>query len=296
MKPVVFAFPDNEDIAQDLVAHLGAELGEMNVHRFPDGETVTRILTPVAGRKVILVCTLDRPDEKFLPLIFAAATLRDLGALEVGLIAPYLCYLRQDERFRDGEGITARYFAKALGQWIDWILTVDPHLHRINSLSDIYRVPSAVVHAAPAISGWIRENVSNPLVIGPDNESKQWVAAVADKAGAPYLVLEKTRFGDREVAISMPENISGSNYTPVLVDDIISTGKTMIKTVENLVTQGTPPPICIGIHAIFAETAYQDFQITGVTKLITTNSIQHPSNVIDLSTLIANSVKHLLKS
>lgn len=296
MKPVVFAFPDNEDIAQDLIAHLGAEVGEMNIHRFPDGETVTRIHTPVAGRKVILVCTLDRPDDKYLPLIFAAATLRDLGALEVGLIAPYLCYLRQDKRFRDGEGITARYFAKALGQWIDWIVTVDPHLHRIESLSDVYRVPTAVLHAAPAISNWVRENVSAPLVIGPDSESKQWVAEVADKAGAPYIVLEKTRIGDREVAISMPDNISGSDYTPVLVDDIISTGKTMMETVENLRVAGMAPPVCIGIHAIFAKTAHREFQQIGVKKLITTNSIRHATNAIDLSTIIADGVKRLLKS
>ena len=139
----------------------------------------------------MLVCTLDRPDDKFLPLVFAAAAARDLGAHGSALSAPYLAYMRQDRRFQPGEAVTSTYFAKLLSSQIDWLVTVDPHLHRRGSLAEIYSIPTQVMHAAPLISDWIRSEVKMPLLIGPDSESEQWVAAVARDAGAPHVVLQK---------------------------------------------------------------------------------------------------------
>lgn len=145
----VLPLPGNSAAGQALAAALHATLGAVTIRAFPDQESYVRIDTPVAGRDVILLCTLDRPDEKFLPLAFIAATARQLGAARVGLVAPYLGYLRQDKRFQDGEGITAEYFASLLSRVVDWIITVDPHLHRYHALSDIYAIPSQVVNAAP---------------------------------------------------------------------------------------------------------------------------------------------------
>ena len=111
--------------------------------------------------------------------------------------------MRQDRRFKPGEAITSRQTAELLSNAFDWLVTVDPHLHRYGSLSEIYRIPTHVVHATPLISKWIREHVANPLIIGPDSESEQWVSAVANDAGSPYSVLEKVRRGDRDVEISV---------------------------------------------------------------------------------------------
>jgi len=82
------------------------------------------------------------------------------------------------------------------------------------------------MHAAPLISDWIRNEVKKPLLIGPDSESEQWVAAVARDAVAPHLVLQKVRHGDRDVEISVPEVARWRDHIPVLVDDIVSTGRT----------------------------------------------------------------------
>ena len=149
----------------------------------------------------MIVGTLDRPNEKMLPVLFAAATARELGATNVGLVAPYLPYMRQDRRFKPGEAVTSREVARLLSDAVDWMVTIDPHLHRYGSLAEIYRIPTRAVHAAPLISQWIKTNASNPLIIGPDSESQQWVSAVAKAAGAPYAVLRKVRRGDRDVDI-----------------------------------------------------------------------------------------------
>src|SRR3546814_5690813 len=87
---------------------------------------------------------------------------------------------------------------------LDWLVTVDPHLHRYHELSEIYRIPTQVVHAAPFLASWIKRNVARPLIIGPDLESEQWVSQVAADADAPFLVCEKIRSGDRHVTISIP--------------------------------------------------------------------------------------------
>ncbi len=291
--PVIFGLPGNEAMAKRLARRLKARLGRAAVRRFPDGESYVRIDTPVAGREVVVVCTLDRPDDKFLALAFFAATARDLGASRVGLVCPYLAYLRQDRRFRKGEGLTSSYFAKALGRHFDWLVTVDPHLHRLRDLSKLYAMPCAIVHAAPLISDWIRRKVAAPLIIGPDAESEQWVAAVARDADAPYVVLAKRRSGDRSVRVSRPPRPAARPRTPVLVDDIVSTAGTMIETVRRLRDAGHPPPCCVAVHAVFADGGYEALRAAGASPIVTCNTVAHPSNAIDVTAVLADAVRRV---
>src|SRR5690606_29397042 len=197
---LLFTLGDHPALQPALLAAAGAEAGHCEVRHFPDGESYVRVLSECAGRRTAILCTLHRPDELFLPLLFLAGTLRELGARSVGLVAPYLAYMRQDKRFLDGEAITSRQFAGQLSSAFDWLVTVDPHLHRYAGLDDIYSIPSRVVHAAPLLAQWIRAHLANPLLIGPDSESEQWVSAVAAAAKAPYQILEKIRRGDRDVS------------------------------------------------------------------------------------------------
>lgn len=293
MNTVVLALPGNETLAEGLAARVGAELGRVTLHRFPDGETYVRVETPLRDRDVALVCTLPRPDEKLIPLLFLAATARDLGATRVGLVAPYLAYMRQDRRFREGEGITSAYFARVLSAAVDWVVTVDPHLHRRTSLDEIYTIPSEVVHAAPHISAWVRETVRRPVLVGPDEESAQWVRDVADGAGVPFIVSQKIRRGDRDVEVRVPDVERWHEHTPVLVDDIISTARTMIVTVRQLIAAGLSAPVCLGVHAIFASGAHDELRASGASVIATCNTIPHASNAIDLTDVLTDAVRRL---
>ena len=296
MKPLLLALPGNEAISERLTAALGAEYAAPEIRQFPDGETYVRLTTDVKARDVILVCSLDQPDAKFLPLMFLAETAKDLEARSVGLICPYLAYMRQDARFKPGEGITSSYFARALGQHFDWLVTVDPHLHRRQSLSEIYTIPAAAVHAGPAIAAWVRDNAPAPLIVGPDSESAQWVAEVARGANAPYIVLEKHRHGDREVEVSAPDMRRWQDRTPVLVDDIISTAQTLIETVHRLHAAGASGIIAVGVHGLFAGKAYDELFAAGARKIVTCNTVAHPSNTIDVTALIAGVAGELMRA
>lgn len=294
MKTILFSLPGNEVLTELLVTKMKAEVGQATMRKFPDGESYTRILSEVKDKCVVLVCTLHEPDEKLLPLYFLSHTAKSLGATCTCLIAPYLAYMRQDKVFNEGEGITSGFFGKLISGFADSMTTVDPHLHRISALSEVYHIPNKVIRAADAISDWIKENVEYPVLIGPDSESEQWVSEVAKNANAPFTVLQKVRHGDRDVEVSVPDVEKYKNATPVLVDDIISTARTMIETVQHLKMAGMKPPICVGIHAVFSGNAYQDLLDSGVQKIVTCNTIPHPSNAIDLSDILAKEVKELM--
>jgi ribose-phosphate pyrophosphokinase len=292
-RPLLFAMPGNESFAAALARHLNAEVGALEVRRFPDGESYVRIDTAVAGRQLAIVNSLHEPDPQFLPLIFAAKLAADLGAATVGLVAPYLAYMRQDTRFRPGEAVSSQYFAQLLSRNFSWLVTVDPHLHRWKSLHDLYALDARVVSAAAAVGDWIRRNVQDPVLIGPDSESRQWATVIADVAGAPCFVLEKTRHGDRDVSIEVPAGVALEGHTPVLVDDIISTAHTMIAVVRQLRERQLPPPVCIGVHGVFAADAHRELLEAGASRIVTTNSIPHGTSQIDLSPHVAAAIASL---
>jgi ribose-phosphate pyrophosphokinase len=289
-RPLLYAMPGNEEFAARLCASLDAELGEFETRQFPDGETYLRLKTPPFGRPVALVCTFDRPDAKFLPLVFAAATARRLGASAVGLVAPYLCYLRQDKAFHPGEAVTSATFAQVLSGAIDWLVTVDPHLHRYASLDEVYTIPSRVVEAAPLLAAWINANVANPVLIGPDSESEQWVAKVARLAHAPFQILAKERLGDRQVRISLPNAEALRGRSPILVDDIVSSAQTMIEAARQLRLQGAPDPTCVAVHALFASDSYARLQDVAAT-VATSDTVLHPSNRIDVAAAVSAAIR-----
>jgi len=285
MRRLLLALPGQEELAKSLAAIADLEVIDGIWHRFPDGETQVQICSDVSKADVIVLCHLHHADDKILPLFLAVATLRDLGASTVGLVAPYLAYMRQDKRFRDGEGISARYFAALISQQFDWLITVDPHLHRIHTLTEVYSIPAVALTATDAIASWIKENVSKPLVIGPDAESEQWAKKVAKAAQCPYEVLSKERLGDREVRVSLPHVADYLDHTPVLVDDIISTGRTMIEAGEHLVEAGLPTPVCIAVHGVFAEGSLAEMT-NAKMRVVTSNSIANICSQIDLAPLI----------
>ena len=283
---ILFTMRGCDPLAQAITSHSAITNGDFVHHTFPDGETYIRIETPLQGEDVIVLCSLDHPNEKILPLILLAETIRELGAKSIGLICPYLAYMRQDKVFKPGEGITSKYFASLLSHHFSWLVTIDPHLHRYSNLGDVYSIAATAIHAGRPISDWIQSHISEPLIVGPDSESKQWVASVADHIHAPYIVLEKERFGDRNVKVHIPDVERWRHHTPIIVDDIISTAATMIETVEHLRDGGLNPPVCIGVHALFPGSAYHDLIGAGAERVVTTNTISHPSNEIDIAPLL----------
>ncbi|MBN7820815.1 ribose-phosphate diphosphokinase [Bowmanella yangjiangensis] len=284
-RPLVLFSPAPHPLQLPLCKQLAAEQGQLESRLFPDGESYLRILSEVKDKDVLVLIDLVHPNDKYLPLIFLLDTLREFGAASVGLLAPYLSYMRQDIRFHDGEAITSKIFAAALSKHMDYLVTVDPHLHRYHSLDQIYSVPSEVVQGAPALANWLKGR-DNLLLVGPDAESEQWVAGIAERCGHPFVIGEKRRHGDRDVEITLPDLAAHQHRSAVIIDDVISSGQTILQCMQALNLAGITQQECAAVHGIFAEGAAPMLLEAGLQALATSNSIAHFSNAIDLSPLL----------
>lgn len=294
IRPLLFTLDGNVLLQQQLLRSLNWEQGDCEIRHFPDGESYVRLHSDCRDADVVVLCNLHDPDSIVLPLLFLARTARELGARRVGLLAPYLAYMRQDARFNPGEAVSSRLFAELLSPYFDWLVTVDPHLHRYEQLAQIYTIPNQIVHAAPLVADFIRQQVAMPMLIGPDRESEQWVAAIANTVGCPYQVLEKRRLGDREVEVSLPVTDHVRLHTPVLLDDMVSTGHTMLAAIRHLKKQQLKAPICIAMHGLFVDGAWQQLLAAGAERVVSCNSVPHPSNAIDLTPLLLPALTGLL--
>ena len=291
-KTIVFSL-NSDLLTRSLCQQLDGKLGLYNERAFPDGESYLCIESDVKDLHCIVVADLSHPNNKYLPLIFLLDTLKELGAKSVGLVAPYLSYMRQDRRFIDGEAITSKVFAQSLSHHIDYLVTVDPHLHRYHSLDEIYSVPSRVVQGAPALAKWLKGQ-PDLVLIGPDSESEQWIISIAKVSGHPYVIGDKIRRGDRDVQVSLSDLSAYAGLTAVIIDDVISSGQTILSCIEALKKQNIKVIKCAAVHGIFAEGVDQALVSAGLTELITTNTIVHPSNTVDVSELLVRPIVECL--
>jgi ribose-phosphate pyrophosphokinase len=291
---VCIYFPADATFGTRLAGELGIEHSALEVHRFPDGESRVRLATSCAGMNVILVNGGRDPDATALPLCFAAHAARATGSSSIGLVAPYLPYMRQDCQFREGEAVSALAYSRFLSGCVDWLATVDPHLHRIRSLDAIFTIPALCVASMPAVAEWIGKNVLDPVIVGPDEESRQWVERVAQALAVPWTTLSKQRLGDRSVSVSLPDPAILCGRAPVLVDDIASSGRTLAEAARVLRRLGAPPVTCVVVHALLGPEAEPELRAAGVARLVSTNTLAHSTNGIDVIPIVARAVHGML--
>jgi ribose-phosphate pyrophosphokinase len=292
--PQVVSLPDYTEPAQRLAQTLACDYEPLRVHRFPDGESQVTVPTDPAPH--IIICqSLDRPNDKLIELMLAIHTLRQTGVKRISLVAPYLCYMRQDKAFHPGEAISQQIVGRFLAELIDDLITVDAHLHRIHSLQQAIPLDKAInLSAASALGEFLKQQNIQPLLLGPDSESKQWVQQVAGVGDFDWAVASKQRLSDIEVNITLPA-INVENRVVVLVDDVISSGHTVTEVAQQLLTAGAAQVCCLVTHALFAEGALALLQQAGIQAIWSSDSIPHESNVIQLAGMLADSLQGLLE-
>jgi len=287
---LVLCFPEYRQQAQRMAGAAGFPCDDVDIHHFPDGES--RIRLPEKLPKQIVFCrSLNQPNEKLIELILAAATARRLGAKQITLVAPYLCYMRQDKAFHPGEAISQRIIGELLANRFDSLITVDPHLHRVHNLQQAVPVERAVTLSATSVmADWLTKHMKNPLLIGPDEESVQWVAAIARHNSLDYCVARKERFGDRSVHITLPDGDYSGRHI-VLVDDVASTGRTLEAAARELAPHKPASISVLVTHALFFDNAQQRLQRVGVKQIWSCDTIPHPTNHLHLAELLAEAIR-----
>lgn len=274
-----------------LAARLDAAVERLETRRFPDGESLVR--APAHAPTTILYGSLNDPDAKLIRLILAAAALRDLGAGRVVLVAPYLCYMRQDKAFREGEAVSQQVIGRLLAEHLDRIVTVDPHLHRVASLSEaLPGIEATALTAAPVLGeALMADGAEPPLLAGPDSESRRWVEAIARPRGLDWVVAEKTRKGDRDVRIDLPDAAAAKDRRVVIVDDVVSSGSTMAALAGILKQAGAARIEAIATHDLARPKARAALHAAGIERIQTTDSVPRAgSPALSLAPLLAQAL------
>ncbi|SFM75823.1 ribose-phosphate diphosphokinase [Halopseudomonas yangmingensis] len=290
--------PEERAAAERLASVCGIPAAEVSSHRFPDQEL--RLTLPWAEDQplpetLVLYRSLDRPNDKLVELLLIARHAQSLGIPRLLLVAPYLAYMRQDIAFNPGEIVSQRIVGQFLAELFDGVITVDPHLHRISHLSEAIPLADAIaLSGAPRLADLIGQRRQQPLLIGPDAESAQWVELAAARIGCDYAICSKVRHGDRQVEVSLPVlDVSGRQV--VLMDDVASSGRTLARACEQLLVAGAASVDVAVTHALFAGDALQEIHAAGVGEVWSTDCIAHPSNAIDMSPVLAEALLRLLR-
>ena len=290
---LIVGFPDYANQAARLAEKLGATLSQIEVHRFPDGESLVR-LPATLPRHVVFCRSLNQPNDKLIELLLSAKTARKLGVERITLVAPYLCYMRQDIANRPGEAVSQRIVGEMLADLFDDVITVDPHLHRIIRLDEAIPLPNAVnISAHEAIADFLKSRLERAILLGPDSESAQWVSGIAARTGFDQSVAEKVRLGDRDIAITLPK-IDFKNRPVVVIDDMASTGRTLAQAITLLHRAGATDVYAVVTHALFCGDAETYIRSAGVKAIWSTDSIEHSTSCIHLDGLLSAALLAIL--
>jgi ribose-phosphate pyrophosphokinase len=278
----LLCFEDERVVASAAADLAGLTLSVVVRHDFPDGEVRVRLPEALPPR-VVIWRGLHQPNQKLVELMLVARTARELGAQHLTLVVPYLAYMRQDIAFNPGEAVSQRIVGGFLAELFDAVITVDPHLHRVATLQEAIPVRDAIVlNGAPLLSDHIASQcAANVLLIGPDEESLQWVARAADRHGWAYGVCRKTRHGDRQVDIELPD-LPVRGRAVVLMDDVASSGHTLAQAATLLRSAGAASMDVAVTHALFADGALELIRASGVSRIWSTDCIPHSSNAVSI--------------
>ena len=289
----ILGFSEYKQASQRLAERLSVDWVEVYVHHFPDAESLVRL--PVDLSEHIVICrSLNQPNDKLIELLLTVKTARESGVKRVTLVAPYLCYMRQDIANQPGEAVSQRIIGQLLADLFDDVITVDPHLHRISRLEQAVPVSNAIsLTAGEAIADFLKKRLKQAVLFGPDEESEQWVRAIAEKTGFDYAVAHKLRKGDKNVSITLPDfNFSGR--TVVLVDDMASTGRTLAQA-AGLVRQAGAVDLYAAItHPLFCGDAEKVIREAGIQEIWSSDSIPHPTACIHLDELLCQAIREII--
>ncbi len=274
----VVAGPSSPILAKRIAERLNVRLANATFKRFPDGELYVRIED--VGDEAVVVQSINSNDDLVaLMLIFDA-----LENAEITAVIPYMGYARQDRKFKEGEAISVRAVARMIEGYADKVVTVNIHSREAAS----YFRKLVEVDAMPLIGEHYAGR--DVVMLSPDLGSYERVRVCAERAGCEFDYLEKRRI-DAETVEIKPKSLDVEGKDVVIVDDIISTGGTMVEATKILLREGAKSVECACVHAVLAGNALNRLYSAGVKRVIATDTVERAVSVISVAEEIARVLK-----
>lgn len=275
----------SKSVASHLVRELSASLADVEIRRFADGECYVRIKTGLKGEDVVIVQN-TYPDENIVEAILLKSAVRDMDPNSLILVIPYYGYARQDRKFQDGEAISAKILAKIIGADTDLVITVDPHKDHI---IDFFDTKALSCSAVPEIANYLL-NKGIDVVIAPDRGALERAKRAAKILDCDSDFLEKRRISD-EIVEMTPKSIEVKGKVIAIIDDIISTGGTMAKAVEEMKKRGARKIFVACTHGLFINNALEKMIKAGADEIVSTDTIENVYSKVKIAPQIAKVIK-----
>jgi ribose-phosphate pyrophosphokinase len=299
MTPLVLSGSGNPTLAAALARALGWELGQVHLDRFPDGELQVEVHTETHGRDVYLVQSVDpRTEHTLLELLLLADAARRSGAHRLTGVLPYLAYARQDRRRTRREPLGARVIADLLQSVeLNRLVILDLHSDAVESA---FRLPLEHLSATDILVEHLRNLLPpTPVVVSPDLGAVRRSEAFARGLNLPVAIVHKTRLSGSEV---VAQGVVGTvrGCSPIIVDDMVSTGATLEATVNALLQAGCAPEITVAItHPLFVGPALERLRRLPLRRVLTTDTVPCPPQalpnleIVSVVPLLAQTLRRL---
>ncbi len=295
----IFSGTSNKPLAEKIAKDLGAGLSHLEVFVFPDGEKRIRILDKVLDEDVFIVQSTSSPtDENYMQLFFILDALKRSGAKSITAIIPYLGYQRQDHEFREGEDVSIKVISEILETLgINKLIVLDLHSLKIK---EAFTIPTIHLSALPIFAKFIKENFDrDPItLVSPDMGGIRRIKILSEMLNnMPYAVIEKNR--DLETGMVTADKIEGQvGEKAIIVDDMISTGGTIISAAKLLINKGAKNIYVFATHAVFSNDAPKTLSGPSLQKIFVTDTINIPKSkrfpkleILSVSEMIASALK-----
>ena len=296
MKPLILA--GSQGVLAVKVSKLtGFPMGYIQIEKLPDGEKYVRLSSKVEGKDVFLFNSFaNNPDEMLIETIFLIETIAEYNARSINCIFPYFPYSRQDKRFIEGEAISLKIVSKLFRNLeIDRMFVFDFHLHRIDNLTELFGVEVVNLTAMGKLAKYSMRFGDKLLVVAPDEEAVQWAKVFAEEINSDYIYFKKIRVDAENVIISsQPPDVEGKDV--IIVDDMISTGGTVIQALRVLKQGGCNKVFAACTHAILAKDALKRMLEAGIEDMVASDTILSPISHVTVSDLIADAIRELQDS
>lgn len=296
----IFSGTSNKFLAERIAKKLNLTLSPLEIHIFPDKEKRIRLLDSVVNQHTVLVQSTSTPaDENYMELFFIADALKRNGAKSVTAVIPYLGYQRQDHMFREGEAVSLQVIIETLqAVGVNRLIGFDFHTIRV---PELFRIPVSDLSALPLFAERIKKEnwrKDDTMLIAPDMGGQRRIKLLSEMLGGmTYCAIEKNRdLATGEVtAEEIKEDVK---KRALIVDDMISSGGTIITAANLLLRKGVEEIYVFATHPVFSDAAAEVLQGSGVQKVFVTDSIYVPEqkqfrklNILSISKMVAKEIK-----
>ncbi|MBP6021221.1 MAG: ribose-phosphate diphosphokinase [Candidatus Methanomethylophilaceae archaeon] len=282
---IVVAGSSSRELAKELAQLLKSPFIQAASTRFPDGECYIRIDSDALNDDVVIVQN-TYPDANIIEMFLLQDAVRRMGAKTITLVIPYFGYARQDRVFKPGEPESAKVMAQHLSLNCDRVLTVDIHKEAV---LDHFSCPHRDLKAAAAIADYFKGKGID-LVLSPDFGAAGRAKDVGSRMGVPYDHLEKVRLSGSDVRIS-PATMDCKGKSVLIVDDMISTGGTIIAARQALMEAGAKSVSVACTHGVFVNNALERLTGSALDAVLCCNTLENMVSHISVAPTIAKALK-----